>query len=161
MGSIENGGDARHRRRLTARVKGSLRDVRSRLALLNRRVGTHLDLKDIDFDCLDLINSHGPLSPSALAKQAGLHPATLTGILDRLERAGWIMRERATGDRRAVVVRSRPERLGEVYALLSGMNTAVDNLCADYTTDQLELLADFLDRVIIAGREATEGLATD
>ncbi|WP_280247778.1 MarR family transcriptional regulator [Nocardia abscessus] len=135
--------------------------MRSRLALLNRRVGTHLDLKDIDFDCLDLINSHGPLSPSALAKQAGLHPATLTGILDRLERAGWIMRERATGDRRAVVVRSRPERLGEVYALLSGMNTAVDNLCADYTTDQLELLADFLDRVIIAGREATEGLATD
>ncbi|MBF6228662.1 MarR family transcriptional regulator [Nocardia abscessus] len=161
MDFVENGGDARHRRRLTARVKGSLRDVRSRLALLNRRVGTHLDLKDIDFDCLDLINSHGPLSPSALAKQAGLHPATLTGVLDRLERAGWIMRERATGDRRAVVVRSRPERLGEVYALLSGMNTAVDNLCADYTPDQLELLADFLDRVIIAGREAAEGLATD
>ncbi|MDE1675291.1 MarR family transcriptional regulator [Nocardia gipuzkoensis] len=161
MDSVENVGDARHRRRLTARVKGSLRDVRSQLALLNRQVGTHLDLKDIDFDCLDLINSHGPLSPSALAKQAGIHPATLTGILDRLERAGWIMRERATGDRRAVLVRSRPERLGEVYGLLSGMNTAVDNLCADYTPDQLGLLADFLDRVIIAGREAVEGLATD
>ncbi|MGY1898701.1 MarR family transcriptional regulator [Nocardia gipuzkoensis] len=161
MDSVENMGDARHRRRLTARVKGSLRDVRSQLALLNRQVGTQLDLKDIDFDCLDLINSHGPLSPSALAKQAGIHPATLTGILDRLERAGWIMRERATGDRRAVLVRSRPERLGEVYGLLSGMNTAVDNLCADYTPDQLGLLADFLDRVIIAGREAVEGLATD
>ncbi|MBF6223203.1 MarR family transcriptional regulator [Nocardia abscessus] len=161
MDFVENVGDARHRRRLTARVKGSLRDVRSQLALLNRQVGTHLDLKDIDFDCLDLINSHGPLSPSALAKQAGIHPATLTGILDRLERAGWIMRERATGDRRAVLVRSRPERLGEVYGLLSGMNTAVDNLCADYTPDQLGLLADFLDRVIIAGREAVEGLATD
>ncbi|WP_063051319.1 MarR family winged helix-turn-helix transcriptional regulator [Nocardia arthritidis] len=161
MGFVEDVGDARHRRRLTARVKGSLRDVRSQLALLNRQVGTHLGLKDIDFDCLDLINSHGPLSPSALAKQAGLHPATLTGILDRLERAGWIMRERATGDRRAVLVRSRPERLGEVYELLSGMNTAVDNLCDDYTSDQLELLADFLDRVVIAGREAAEGLATD
>ncbi|MGY1870152.1 MarR family transcriptional regulator [Nocardia gipuzkoensis] len=161
MDFVENVGDPRHRRRLTARVKGSLRDVRSQLALLNRQVGTHLDLKDIDFDCLDLINSHGPLSPSALAKQAGIHPATLTGILDRLERAGWIMRERATGDRRAVLVRSRPERLGEVYGLLSGMNTAVDNLCADYTPDQLGLLADFLDRVIIAGREAVEGLATD
>ncbi|UGT67686.1 MarR family transcriptional regulator [Nocardia gipuzkoensis] len=161
MDFVENMGDARHRRRLTARVKGSLRDVRSQLALLNRQVGTQLDLKDIDFDCLDLINSNGPLSPSALAKQAGIHPATLTGILDRLERAGWIMRERATGDRRAVLVRSRPERLGEVYGLLSGMNTAVDNLCADYTPDQLGLLADFLDRVIIAGREAVEGLATD
>ncbi|MFE6923019.1 MarR family winged helix-turn-helix transcriptional regulator [Nocardia sp. NPDC057663] len=161
MSSVQNVGDARHRRRLTARVKGSLRDVRGQLALLNRKVGTHLELKDIDFDCLDLVNSHGPLSPSALAKQAGLHPATLTGILDRLERGGWILRERATGDRRAVVVRSRPERLGEVYDLLSGMNTAVDNLCADYTPDQLELLADFLDRVVIAGRESAEGLDKD
>ncbi|MFE7722701.1 MarR family winged helix-turn-helix transcriptional regulator [Nocardia rhizosphaerihabitans] len=161
MSSVENVGDARHRRRLTTRVKGSLRDVRGQLALLNRKVGTHLELKDIDFDCLDLVTSHSPLSPSALAKQAGLHPATLTGILDRLERGGWILRERATGDRRAVVVRSRPERLGEVYDLLSGMNTAVDNLCADYTSDQLELLAGFLDRVIIAGREAAEGLDKD
>ncbi|MEU4344413.1 MarR family transcriptional regulator [Nocardia sp. NPDC023852] len=161
MDSVENRRDARHRRRLATRVKGSLRDVRSQLALLNRQVGTRLDLEDVDFDCLDLINSHGPLSPRTLAKQAGFHPATLTGILDRLERAGWIMRERATGDRRAVVVCSRPERLGEVYDLLSGMNTAVDNLCADYTPDQLGLLADFLDRVIIAGREAAEGLATD
>ncbi|WP_327117349.1 MarR family transcriptional regulator [Nocardia sp. NBC_01730] len=102
MSVVENVGDARHRRRLAIRVKDSLRDVRSQLALLNRQVGTHLDLKDIDFDCLDLINSHGPLSPSALAKQAGRHPATLIEIPVRLERAGQIVRERATGDRRAV-----------------------------------------------------------
>ncbi len=37
---VGNEGDARHRRRLTTRVKGSLRDVRSQLALLNRQVGT-------------------------------------------------------------------------------------------------------------------------
>jgi DNA-binding MarR family transcriptional regulator len=104
---------------------------------------------------------HGLLSPSMLAKQAGLHPATLTGILDRLERAGWIVRERATGDRRAVVVRALPARLGQVYELLSGMNTAVDDLCAGYTPDQLELLADFLDRVTAAGRDATAALGKD
>ncbi|BDT95884.1 MULTISPECIES: MarR family winged helix-turn-helix transcriptional regulator [Nocardia] len=158
MDSIENYSDVRHRRRLTTRIKGSLRDVRSQLALLNRQVGTRLELRDIDFDCLDLINSHGPLSPSALAKQAGLHPATLTGILDRLERAGWIVRERATGDRRAVLVRALPERLGEVYDLLSGMNAAVEDLCADYTPEQLELLADFLHRVTVAGRAAADHL---
>ncbi|WP_238815565.1 MarR family winged helix-turn-helix transcriptional regulator [Nocardia brasiliensis] len=135
--------------------------MRSQLALLNRQVGARLELKDIDFDCLDLINTHGPLSPSALAKHAGVHPATLTGVLDRLERAGWIVRERASDDRRAVVVRSLPDRLGEMYDLLSGMNVAVDELCADYTPEQLELLADFLDRVTTAGRTATEAVVKD
>ncbi|GAJ84533.1 putative MarR family transcriptional regulator [Nocardia brasiliensis NBRC 14402] len=146
---------------MTTRIKDSLRAVRSQLALFNRQVSARLELKEVDFDCLDLINGHGPLSPSALAKHAGVHPATLTGVLDRLERAGWIVRERASDDRRAVVVRSLPDRLGEMYDLLSGMNTAVDELCADYTPEQLELLAGFLDRVTAAGRTATEGLVKE
>lgn len=161
MSSVVNGGDPRHRRRVTTRIKGSLRAVRSQLALLNRQIGARLELKEVDFDCLDLINGHGPLSPSALAKHVGVHPATLTGVLDRLERAGWIVRERASDDRRAVVVRSLPDRLGEMYDLLSGMNTAVDELCADYTPEQLDLLAEFLDRVTAAGRTATDELAKD
>lgn len=60
-------------------------------------------------DCLDLINRHGPLSPSNLARQAGLHPATITGILGRRENAGWIARERDPADRRAI---TRPGAAG-------------------------------------------------
>jgi hypothetical protein len=79
----------RRRRRSTTAIKESLRELSNQLSLLNHRVGAHLDLKDVDLDCLELINRHGPLSPSALARRAGLHPATMTGILDRLERGGW------------------------------------------------------------------------
>lgn len=55
-------------------IKQSLRELRSQLELLNHQVRAHLDLKDVDLDCLDLINQHGPLSPSALARHVGLHP---------------------------------------------------------------------------------------
>src|SRR6202158_2194 len=96
----------RRRKRLTAAIKLSMRELRMQLSLLNLHIGAHLDLKDVDLDCLDLIASHGPLSPSALARRAGLHPATMTGILDRLERGGWVARERDPSDRRAVVVRA-------------------------------------------------------
>src|SRR5713226_1808968 len=95
----EDAGAAHHRRRLGAAIKQSLRELRMQLSWLNLRVGAHLDLKDVDIDCLDLIASHGPLSPSALARRAGLHPATITGILDRLERGGWVARERDPTDR--------------------------------------------------------------
>jgi DNA-binding MarR family transcriptional regulator len=151
----------RRRRRLTNTIKDSLRDLRIQLALLNHNVGTHLELRDVDLDCLDLIARHGPLTPSALARRAGLHPATMTGILDRLERAGWVTRERHPNDRRAVTVHASRDRAADLYRLYAGMNDSMDQLCAGYTTDQLELLADFLQRTTSAGRDATDKLARD
>src|ERR687895_1870933 len=115
----------RRRRRSTRAIKESLRELSIQLSLLNHHVGAHLDLKDVDLDCLDLIVRHGPLSPTALARRAGLHPATMTGILDRLERAGWVTRERDPADRRAVTVRALPDRGHEVYKLYAGMNGAM------------------------------------
>jgi len=153
-------GNQRARRQLTNQIKDSLRDLRNQLSMLNRQVGTHLDLKDVDLDCLDLVARHGPLSPTALARRAGLHPATMTGILDRLERAGWVIRERDPADRRAVTVRALPERGREVFQLYAGMNGAMDDICADYDEAQLQLLADFLHRTTEAGATATGDLAT-
>jgi DNA-binding MarR family transcriptional regulator len=64
----------------------------------------------------------------------------MTGILDRLQRGGWITRERDPegSDRRAVAVRALRDRNAE-----------------------LELLADFLRRTTSAGRTATDELAAD
>jgi len=152
---------ARRRRRSTTAIKESLRELSLQLSLLNHHVGAHVELKDGDLDCLELINRHGPLSPSALARRAGLHPATMTGILDRLERGGWVARDRDATDRRAVVVRTRRERGAELFRLYSGMNTSLDRICAGYTDAELELLAGFLRRTTDAGRAATDELAGD
>jgi DNA-binding MarR family transcriptional regulator len=146
---------------LSAAIKDSLRELSNQLSLLNHHVGAHVDLKDVDLDCLDLIARHGPLSPSALARRAGLHPATMTGILDRLERGGWVARDRDPADRRAVVVRVLPDRGGELFRLYSGMNGSMDEICAGYRESDLELIADFLRRTADAGRAATDELAAD
>jgi DNA-binding MarR family transcriptional regulator len=161
MSSISASDAARRRRSSTTAIKESLRDLRSQLSLLNHRVGAHVELKDVDLDCLELINRHGPLSPSTLARHAGLHPATMTGILDRLARGGWVARDRDPDDRRAVVIRVLRGRSAELFRLYAGMNTSIDQICADYSDDQLELLADFLRRTTDAGRSATDELATD
>jgi DNA-binding MarR family transcriptional regulator len=158
-----DGGDtaARRRRRLTTEVRESLRELGNQLSLLNHRVGARLDLRDVDLDCLDLVARYGPLSPSALARRAGLHPATTTGVLDRLERGGWVVRERDPdgGDRRVVVVRLLRERAGEVFRQYAGMNAALDEICAGYGEAELELLARFLRQTTEAGLAATEELA--
>jgi DNA-binding MarR family transcriptional regulator len=125
-------------------------------------VGDRLDLRPSDLECLDVIGRHGPLSPTALARLAGQHPATLTGILDRLERGGWIARDRDPADRRAVLIRSQRGRGAEIlrlYLVDSGMNAALDEILAAYPEEGLEVVADFLRRTAEAGREAAARLA--
>jgi DNA-binding MarR family transcriptional regulator len=152
---------ARRRRRSITAVKEALRELNSQLSLLNHHVGDRLGLNDVDLECLDVIARHGPLGPSALARRAGLHPATITGILDRLERAGWIGRAPDPSDRRAVVVQARRDRNAELFRLYAGMNRSMDQLCAGYSDEQLELLAEFLRRTTDAGKAATDALGSD
>ena len=85
----------------------------------------------------------------------------MTGIIDRLERGGWVARERDLSDRRAVVVRALGKRNAELLRLYSGMNASMDQICAKYGDTELELLAGFLHRTANAGARATEELARD
>lgn len=153
--------DARRRRRLATEIKDSLRVLSNQLSLLNHQVGAQLALKDVDLDCLDLITRDGPLTPSTLARRTGLHPATMTGILDRLQRGGWITRERdpEAADRRAVMIRALRDRSAEVFHAYSGMNSSMDAVLAEYSAADLEVLVDFLQRTTAAGQTATSELA--
>jgi DNA-binding MarR family transcriptional regulator len=164
MSSVSSGteGLSGPRRTPAIAVRDRLRSLRGELAALNHVVGTRLKVRDSDLDCLDLLARLGPVGPSELARRSGVHPATITGILDRLQKAGWVVRERdpAAADRRGVVVRIQPERMGEVLRLYSGMIAAVDRVCAEYSAEELALIDGFLERVAAAGRETTERLAS-
>ncbi len=151
----------RSRRRLNRAVKEALRELGIQLTRLSRGVGERLDLRGGDLQCLDLITRYGPISPSALSRQAGLHPATLTGILDRLQLGGWIARDRDPDDRRSVVVRAEHGRGAEIlrlYLVDSGMNAAMDQVCAQYAVEELELVARFLSQTARAGAVAADTL---
>jgi DNA-binding MarR family transcriptional regulator len=152
---------AQNRQRLASEVRRSLRELRIQLALLNYRVGAQVDLKDIELDCLDILDTGGPLSPSALARRAGVHPATMTGILDRLERGGWVAREPDPADRRAVLVRILPDRYAELLRCYSGMGRSMNKLLAGYSNSQLAAIADFLQHTAEAGRAATQKMSDD
>jgi DNA-binding MarR family transcriptional regulator len=129
------------------------------MSLLSRRVGVRLDLADTDLAALGIVARLGPLTPSRLARQTGFHPATTTGILDRLERGGWVFRERVASDRRAVLIHFNRARIAELTRAYAPMTKSLRELCDGYTESQLELVADFLARAAAASRATADELS--
>jgi DNA-binding MarR family transcriptional regulator len=136
-----------------------MRELGAELGQLGHRVGTRTGLRDGDLATLDLLGREGPLSPTALARAMQVHPATMTGVLDRLEQQGWVQRERDPTDRRAVLIHPVAARAREMMGHYAGMNGAIERIAASYSPAELAVIADFLSRLIEAGRGENETLA--
>jgi DNA-binding MarR family transcriptional regulator len=73
-----------------------------------------LGLNPTDLRCLLLATTEGEMTPSRLADLSDLTSGAVTGVLDRLERAGYVHREPDPDDRRRLLVRLEPNRLAEL-----------------------------------------------
>jgi DNA-binding MarR family transcriptional regulator len=63
-----------------------------------------LDVNMTDLHCLNIIESRSGLTAGELASEAGLTSGAVTGVIDRLERAGYVRRVGDPYDRRKVKV---------------------------------------------------------
>ena len=65
-----------------------------------------------EWKALDLIQRLGPVTAGVLARESGLAPASVTGLVGRLERKGYARRVPNPADGRSVLVEIIPESLG-------------------------------------------------
>ncbi len=108
---------------------------------------------------LDLLERSGPLTAGELARQTGLAPASVTGLVSRLERKGFARRVPNPDDRRSVLVEVDVERLyARVAPLFGDWVSSLQELFAGYTDDQLEVILHFLTEAARRQREATARL---
>src|SRR5690606_40677969 len=76
-----------------------------------------------------------------------LATASVTSLIDRLERRGYVERVRDAGDRRRVYVHARPESLSDFEPHFEGFVKGLREVLEGYTDDELRLIAGFLRRV--------------
>jgi DNA-binding MarR family transcriptional regulator len=79
-----------------------------------------------------------------LAELTGLTTGAITGLVDRMEKAGFVRRERDEEDRRKVYIAIVPEALGRVGRYYEPLQKAVTKDWEGYTDDELKLLVRFL-----------------
>ncbi|NUR24858.1 MAG: MarR family transcriptional regulator [Catenulispora sp.] len=154
--SPTDAGASRARRRTMNRITDGIRELGVVMTVLNLRAGEQVGLRDVEMKALDVLMREGAMSAKALGQRLAMHPATMTGILDKLEKGGWITRERDPDDRRVVLIQPVRERVGEIVRLFAPMNTLATDMLDKYDTAQLETIADFLTSVMGMAKEASK-----
>ena len=104
-----------------------------------------LGVIDTDQHCLNIIESTGGLTAGELARAAGLSTGAVTGVVDRLERAGFARRIRDTADRRRINIEVTPEfyaRAEEIWGPLA--HDWQDAITKAFTAAELERIIEFL-----------------
>ncbi|HWU12716.1 MAG TPA: MarR family transcriptional regulator [Caulobacter sp.] len=157
MAKTSTGGEG-GRAALLWRLQAALREASAQGVLISQTIAGRVGLNASDLECLDLIQLQGPRTAGELAKATGLTSGAITGLIDRLERAGYVTREGDPGDRRRVVVRVRPEALTELNALYRPLQIASQDLNAGYSDAELALIAAFMERNIAMARDFIAGL---
>ncbi|WP_245641773.1 MarR family winged helix-turn-helix transcriptional regulator [Nonomuraea candida] len=107
---------------------------------------------------LDLLQRLGPLTAGEIGRHTGLAPATISGLIDRLESKGLVRRARDTKDRRRVIVEIEYARLAGFAELFEPFMAGLARVYDRYTDDELELILDWITRATAVQREATQTL---
>jgi DNA-binding MarR family transcriptional regulator len=112
--------------------------------LLHHTVAGKSGINVTDLQCLNLLSLEGPMTPGQLAQSMGLTTGgAITAVVDRLEKAGYVLRSRDPDDRRKVIVKPVPKKVAALSAYFGPIGRSVARRFADYTDEQLEFLLDF------------------
>lgn len=128
------------------RVSGNQDDAFDNLAA--KRLGVN----ETDLHCLNIIENGGGVTAGELAVQAGLTTGAVTGIVDRLERAGYARRVPDPDDRRRVKLEVTPRFYRRAAGIWGPMAADWERTLSRLSAAELERIIAFLRATNEVGR---------
>ncbi len=143
------------------RISELMREAATFGLLIHQSIADELGLHPTDLKCLDAARGVERLTAGRLSEITGLSTSATTAALDRLERRGFIKRKRDDRDRRRVFVVSTGRHEARVQELFTPLAVAMRQLLEQYDDAQLQLIADFLQRLDEVNRHLVREAQTD
>ncbi|NQV79186.1 MAG: MarR family transcriptional regulator [Alphaproteobacteria bacterium] len=116
-------------------------------SLFSQAIAARVGISASDFECLDLVILEGAVTPGRLAEASGLTTGAITGVIDRLERAGFVRRDPDPTDRRRVLVRAVPDGVRVIGPYYKSLVTQLGVILDDLDTGELARLLALYTRV--------------
>jgi DNA-binding MarR family transcriptional regulator len=126
--------------------------------IFGQTVASRVGISSSDLECLDFLNIEGRVTAGRLAELTGLTTGAITGVVDRLEKAGLVRRERDEEDRRKVFIAIVPENVARVGRFYEHLQRGMLELWETYSDAELKLMLRFMTQGYETMLAATEEL---
>ncbi|MEV6399163.1 MarR family transcriptional regulator [Streptomyces sp. NPDC051907] len=133
-----------NRKNLQQELGMEIRALQTAVDSFDAAAAERLGVNRTDLHALDVLMQRESAAPSELGAALGLTTGSVTALLDRLDKLGYVTRSPDPKDRRKSVVRPTPEAVRAVGELFGPLAEDGFRQVARYTAEQLELLLDFL-----------------
>ena len=122
------------------------RDLSTAVITFHEAVSRRLGMTAAERKTLGILGEMGVATPGQLAAATGLTTGAITGIVDRLEKAGYAKRVPNPDDRRSILIHARQQDKARalVAPIFGSLSLAMADLSARYTPEQLELIHGYL-----------------
>jgi DNA-binding MarR family transcriptional regulator len=135
------------------------RELSTAAVMFHAAVAAKVGLTPIEEKALDLLERFGPLTAGELGHRAKLAPASVTGLINRLERKGFARRLPHPQDRRSVLVEVTPHREAQMNPLYDDLTRALGDLFSRYSDEQLDTILHFFREAAKQQRDITGKLS--
>ena len=143
---------------LMQELEHAVRRASAQGVIFGQTVADCAGISNSDMDCLDFLILEGRMTAGRLAEITGLTTGAITGVVDRLEKAGFVRRERDDNDRRKVFIAVVPENTAKIGRLYQNMQRAILKDWESYSDAELKLLLRFANQGYKTMLSATEEL---
>lgn len=132
-----------------------------RTSIFQQNMAQKMGVVHTDLKTANILNETGPLTAGELSKITGLSTGSVTALVDRLEKAGYVRRERNESDRRRVMIVPIPERHKEIMNHYKSLSSKIKQLGEDYEGQELNLILTFLSDITDLLEQESETLTKE
>lgn len=149
------------RRAAAVGVLNALREYRASETAMRRRTRSSMAMGETDLLALRYLleaeRAGAGIRPKELAARLGMTSASMTALVDRMVKGGYVTREPHPVDRRAIILRPTPGADEEVRQTLSQMHERMIEVAESLTPEQAAAVTEFLVRM----RDAVDKVDAD
>jgi DNA-binding MarR family transcriptional regulator len=141
-------------------IVDKFREMSTDAVMFHQALADELGLYIADHKCMDIIHRFGAMPAGRLGEMTGLTTGAITGMIDRLEKAGYVRRTNDPKDRRKTIVEPIRNRKLErkIEMIFTPLHERMHRFLSSYSDSELSFLLDAMSKLIEQTREETKKL---